>query len=156
VWRERLERLVHDGAVEFDDDRVARGGRHVVLSESAALLAEQVEARFREAWLDPPDLQAINLSAAPRETALIVDWLVKQQRLVRIRDGRLFHAEALQWLRQRLSEYGRASRTMDVAAFKQLAGVTRKNAIPLLEQFDAERLTRRVGNLREILISTGS
>jgi hypothetical protein len=29
--------------------------------------------------------------------------------------------------------------------------VTRKNAIPLLEQLDAERTTRRVGNVREIL-----
>jgi hypothetical protein len=30
--------------------------------------------------------------------------------------------------------------------------VTRKNAIPLLEQLDAERTTRRVGNVREILV----
>ena len=44
------------------------------------------------------------------------------------------------------------SRTIDVATFKELAGVTRKNAIPLLEQLDAERRTRRVGNLREILV----
>jgi len=40
---------------------------------------------------------------------------------------------------------------MDVGTFKDLAGVTRKNAIPLLEQLDAERVTRRSGNLREIL-----
>jgi hypothetical protein len=40
---------------------------------------------------------------------------------------------------------------MDVAAFKDLAGVTRKNAIPLLEQLDAERVTRRLGSVREIL-----
>jgi hypothetical protein len=50
-----------------------------------------------------------------------------------------------------LREHAAVSRRIDVAAFKQLAGVTRKNAIPLLEQFDAERLTRRVGNEREIL-----
>ena len=43
--------------------------------------------------------------------------------------------------------------TVDVATFKQLAGVTRKNAIPLLEQLDHERSTRRVGNVREILLS---
>ena len=37
--------------------------------------------------------------------------------------------------------------------FKELVGVTRKNAIPLLEQMDEERTTRRAGNVREILIN---
>lgn len=155
VWRELLEQLARQGAVQSDDDRVARCGRRVVLDGSSARLAEQVEAQFREAWLDPPDPKPLMAATDPREAALIVDWLIKEQRLVRIRDGRLFHAEALRWLRERLVEYARQSPTLDVAAFKQLAGVTRKNAIPLLEQLDAERLTRRVGNVREILAAAG-
>jgi len=81
----------------------------------------------------------------------LLDVLLEQGRLVRIRDGRVFHAEALEELRRRVREFGRSSRTMDVGTFKDLAGVTRKNAIPLLEQLDAERVTRRSGNLREIL-----
>ena len=40
---------------------------------------------------------------------------------------------------------------MDVARFKDLTGVTRKYAIPLLEYLDRERVTRRVGNERVIL-----
>ena len=36
-------------------------------------------------------------------------------------------------------------------SFKDLIGVTRKYAIPLLEYLDRERVTRRVGDLREIL-----
>jgi selenocysteine-specific elongation factor len=66
-------------------------------------------------------------------------------------DGRLFHAEALEEVRRKVRAWGSTSSTMDVATFKDLAGVTRKNAIPLLEQLDAERVTRRVGNVREIV-----
>jgi selenocysteine-specific elongation factor len=40
---------------------------------------------------------------------------------------------------------------MDVAGFKDLTGVSRKYAIPLLEYLDREHVTRRVGNVREIL-----
>jgi selenocysteine-specific elongation factor len=80
-----------------------------------------------------------------------LEVLVERGRLVRIVDGRLFHAQALDELRAKLATYARRSRTIDVAAFKELAGVTRKNAIPLLEQLDAERRTRRTGNVREIL-----
>ena len=38
-----------------------------------------------------------------------------------------------------------------MAAFKELSGVSRKYAIPLLEYFDRERLTRRAGDKRVIL-----
>ena len=55
-------------------------------------------------------------------------------------------------LRAKLTRWARTSPRIDVAEFKALAGVTRKNAIPLLEQMDSERVTRRVGNSREILV----
>jgi len=86
-------------------------------------------------------------AAAPR----IVEWLIAQGKLCRIQDGKLFHAAALDGLRGRLRDYAKTSRTIDVGAFKELTGVTRKHAIPLLEHLDAERTTRRVGNVREIL-----
>jgi selenocysteine-specific elongation factor len=44
-----------------------------------------------------------------------------------------------------------AQATLDVAAFKERFGVSRKFAIPLLEWLDRERVTRRVGDARVIL-----
>lgn len=41
--------------------------------------------------------------------------------------------------------------TLDVAAFKDRYGVTRKYAIPLLEHLDRERVTRRVGDSRIVI-----
>jgi len=38
-----------------------------------------------------------------------------------------------------------------VPVFKDLAGITRKYAIPLLEYLDRERVTRRQGDERVIL-----
>jgi selenocysteine-specific elongation factor len=43
------------------------------------------------------------------------------------------------------------SPNIDVGRFKELTGVSRKYAIPLLEYLDRERVTRRVGNERIIL-----
>jgi selenocysteine-specific elongation factor len=40
---------------------------------------------------------------------------------------------------------------LDVASFKDLTGVSRKYAIPLLEYLDRERVTKRVGDVRVIL-----
>jgi selenocysteine-specific elongation factor len=38
-----------------------------------------------------------------------------------------------------------------VAIFKEIAGVSRKYAIPLLEYLDRERVTRRAGDRRLVL-----
>ena len=40
---------------------------------------------------------------------------------------------------------------LDVAAFKDLTGLTRKFVIPLLEFLDRERVTRRAGSERLVL-----
>jgi selenocysteine-specific elongation factor len=64
-----------------------------------------------------------------------------------------FHRTALDKLTRRLRE--RASqdreRAIDVAQFKELTGISRKYAIPLLEYLDRQRVTRREGDRRIIL-----
>ena len=71
--------------------------------------------------------------------------------LVKISDDLVFHRDALLDLRKRMSSEKTKSPKIDVARFKDLTGVSRKYAIPLLEYLDREHVTRRVGNERLIL-----
>ena len=71
--------------------------------------------------------------------------------LVKISDELVFHRSALEQLRRLVIAQKANSPKMDVAKFKDLTGVSRKYAIPLLEYLDRERVTRRVGDAREIL-----
>ena len=151
AWRALLTELAEAGAVRREGDRVALAEHRVVMSAPDRAAAERIESRFRRAGLDPPDIEDVLRGEPGDAAARIVEWLVDEGRLTRIQDGRLFHADALADLRARLRERATVSRTIDVATFKELFGVTRRNAIPLLEQLDAERTTRRVGNVREIL-----
>jgi selenocysteine-specific elongation factor len=151
VFRTALDRLFARGAVRLEGERVALAGHRVVLSDDDQSIAERLDRVFRAAGLEPPDADATLRDAGGERARRVLEVLVERGRLVRIVDGRLFHAQALDELRAKLATYARRSRTIDVAAFKELAGVTRKNAIPLLEQLDAERRTRRTGNVREIL-----
>jgi selenocysteine-specific elongation factor len=55
-------------------------------------------------------------------------------------------------LKDRIRERRSVDPTLDVAAFRDIAGgLSRKYTIPLLEWLDRERVTRRVGDRREIL-----
>jgi selenocysteine-specific elongation factor len=77
--------------------------------------------------------------------------LLRDRVLVKLADDLVFHRDALDDLRKRLAAEKTRSPKMDVARFKDLTGVSRKYAIPLLEYLDRERVTRRVGDVREIL-----
>jgi selenocysteine-specific elongation factor len=72
--------------------------------------------------------------------------------LVTVKAGRPFDAGALDGMVRTLAEHARTSKTIAVGTFKDLFGVTRKNAIPLLEYLDEKRVTRRAGNVRQILV----
>ena len=151
AFRELLQKLAGEGAVRLVGDRVALSGHRVVLSPDDESRTERIEDAFRRAGLDPPLIDDVLRELGGPRGARLRDWLVEGGRLVKIRDGRLFHGEVLEDLRRKLREFARTSSTIEIGTFKELAGATRKNAIPLLEQFDEERLTRREGNVRRIL-----
>jgi len=77
--------------------------------------------------------------------------LLREGVLVKLGDELVFHRAALEQLRRLVTAEKSRTPNLDVGRFKDLIGVTRKHAIPLLEYLDRERVTRRVGDLREIL-----
>jgi len=151
AWRAWLDGRAAAGLLRTDGERVASASHEVVLSDRERESIERIELRFREAGLEPPDPADVVRDEGGERGERLLELLVERGRLVRIRDGRPFHVEALDGLYRRILEHRRTSSSIDVGTFKELFGVTRKNAIPLLEHLDAERRTRRVGNVREIL-----
>ena len=81
----------------------------------------------------------------------IVTLLLRAKVLVKISEDLVFHRDALLDLRKCMSLEKAKSPKIDVARFKDMTGVSRKYAIPLLEYLDRERVTRRVGDERVIL-----
>ena len=81
----------------------------------------------------------------------IVTLLLRERVLIKVSDELVFHRSALEELRRQMAAYKGKSTKIDVAQFKELTGVTRKYAIPLLEYLDRERVTKRVGDVRQIL-----
>ena len=82
----------------------------------------------------------------------ILQILLREKSLVRITAELIFHRDALVHLKEQLSTYKKTKgERISVPVFKELTGITRKYAIPLLEYLDRERVTRRAGDERVIL-----
>jgi len=153
AWRGLLDSLAAGARIELRGDQVCLAGHEVVLDDQRGEQLRAIEDAFVQGALTPPDPAVAAPGAAGAE---LIRLLVARGTLVKLHDGKVFHAEALETLRKKLWEFAKQSPQIDVGKFKDLAGLTRKHAIPLLEHFDADKTTRRVGNLREILPPRGS
>jgi selenocysteine-specific elongation factor len=145
--------LTRGKKLEIHGDLVRLPGHGVVMKDDEAESKKKIEDAFLSAGLRVPALPEVvaGLKVDKVRAQKIVTLLLRDKVLVKVSDDLVFHRSALERLRQSLAAYKTNSPKIDVAKFKELTGVTRKYAIPLLEYFDRERVTKRVGDAREIL-----
>jgi len=148
-----LDDLVRQKKIEVSGETVRTAGRGVVMKDEEAESKRTIENAFASAGLTVPALKEV-LAALPVDKVRaqkIVTLLLRDRVLVKLTDDLVFHRDALAELRRKLAAYKTQSAKIDVPRFKELTGITRKYAIPLLEYLDRERVTRRVGDERIIL-----
>ncbi|HWS95402.1 MAG TPA: SelB C-terminal domain-containing protein, partial [Candidatus Methylomirabilis sp.] len=153
VYRGVEELLVRDKALQVAGELVHAAGRGVVLRDEEAESKKQIEAAFAQAGLKVPLMKDV-LASLPIDKVRaqkIVTLLLRDRVLVKVGDDLVFHRDALEGLRKLVIAQKATTPKMNVVAFKDLLGVTRKYAIPLLEWLDSQRVTRRVGDERVIL-----
>jgi selenocysteine-specific elongation factor len=148
-----LEAVAPEGSLEVLGELVRTRGRGVVMKDEEADSKRAIESAFASAALKVPALKDVlaGLKVDRSRAQKIVTLLLRDKILVKVSDELVFHQDALQELRRRLLAEKAKSPRIDVARFKDLTGVSRKYAIPLLEYLDRERVTKRVGDERLIL-----
>jgi selenocysteine-specific elongation factor len=158
IFRAVITRLERDGAVVAEKDIVRAREHGQELSAADEELREKIAHAYEKAALEAPTLdQALveaRIPAAQRTHARkILQLLLDSGTLVRVQGEMFFHARAIEHLKELLRAFAaehEPDRLIDVPKFKNLAGVSRKYAIPLLEFFDRERVTVRAGDKRVI------
>jgi selenocysteine-specific elongation factor len=146
-----LHDLVKEQIVAVNGDALEIPGRSKTLGGAEGELARAIELIYVEAGLQTPATSQI-IKAIPQRPKVIegvIGFLVKQGTVVRLAEGVYLHKDVIEAARMKLSE--KKGETIDVAQFKDLFGISRKVAIPLLEYFDREGATKRVGDSRVVL-----
>jgi len=154
VFRAAVNELVARRKIAVAGDIVQRAGREIALSADEARAKEQMAQEFERAGLTAPAVNEVlgRLPVDARRAQKLLQILIREKTLVKVTEELVFHKTAMGKLRELLADYKRKhGERLAIAAFKELAGVSRKYAIPLLEYLDRERLTRRVGDERVIL-----
>jgi selenocysteine-specific elongation factor len=153
VFAALTETLIGERKMVAAGEILHMAGHKVTLRSDESAAQKTIEDAFRTAGLRVPAMREVlqELKIDRIRALKIVALLQRDKVLVKITDDLMFHHTALDQLKQMLQSEKAKSPRIDVARFKDLTGVSRKYAIPLLEWLDRERITRRVGDLRQIL-----
>jgi len=113
---------------------------------------DRVEEEFLRAGAAPPSPEEALAHAGIRgdEEHELFQVLVQGGTLVRVKESLFFHARALETIQEKLVALLRERKEIGPGDIKDLLAISRKYAIPLLEFFDARRVTVRVGERRAL------
>jgi selenocysteine-specific elongation factor len=153
VFYSVLAKLAEEAKLEVAGELVRLPGRGVAMKDEEAESKRVIEQAFAAAGLKVPSLKEVlaGLKVDRIRAQKIVTLLLRDKILIKISEELVFHRSALLDLRQKIAALKSTAPRIDVARFKDMTGVSRKYAIPLLEYLDRERITRRVGDERVIL-----
>jgi len=153
VFEGVLESMAERGDLRLAPDAVALSRHAVRFTPDEENARRGLVDAASAAGLSGVELDA--LAAASRLDRKLLDRvaraLLADGTLQRVGESILVHRDSLDALKQEVRRRWPPGSRLDVAAFKELTGLSRKWVIPLLEYLDRERVTRRAGADRLVL-----
>jgi selenocysteine-specific elongation factor len=147
-----IETLAREQRIRLQDERIYPVGSQSQGADPDLKQRSAIAALYEAAGLSAPSSSEVAAQLGLKESEMrrLMTLLLRERILVKIGTDALYiHKGALEGLRDRMRKL--RGQTLDVSSFKQLTGLSRKYAIPLLEYLDRERLTRKNGDKRLVL-----
>ena len=144
-----LETIAKTGGVFIKGSSVRVGTEQVKLPGDVSRRVDEVESIIKKAGYllqRQADIAAGHKGGV--ELAEALQFLRDAGRIEKVGEDLYIHADTLASCVARLREWFQSQPTISVPEFKDLLGVTRKQAIPLLEYLDSSRYTLRRQNVR--------
>jgi selenocysteine-specific elongation factor len=137
----------------IQEKEIMRLSEHkVALGADEKDIRHRIERAYLESGLQPPyfrDLVAsLGQNSAHKKEILM--HMLEEGTLVKVKEDLYFHRRVIDDLKNGLVSYLKANGEIDTPQFKEMTGVSRKYTIPLIEFFDATKVTIRIGDIRRL------
>jgi selenocysteine-specific elongation factor len=150
LFRKVMEKLQANKKAVQRGDIIRSFSHKVTLDENEETLKKDLSGAIAKGLNAPPLVKELvkDLAADPKQVRNMLKLLEKEGRIVRIKEDLYFDSDTLKKIRERLLEYLQENQGITPSQFSGVTGASRKYNIPLLEFFDRERFTMRVGDQR--------
>lgn len=141
--------LIQSGEIVLEKDKL-RLPEHRVSSSDEKGLVKKVEDAVLKGGLQPPSYRELSEAWSEREEGIqaIFEHLAHEGAFIKIKGGIYFHQASFETLKETLIHYLKQNGEITTPQFKEMTGISRKYAIPLIEYFDQIKLTLRLGDKR--------
>lgn len=147
-----LNQMIKDKEIVSQENTVRLTSHTVSLGVDQADIRERILDVYCKNGLTPPYFKelskTINVESSRAKDVLM--FLMDEGLIVKVKEDLYFHAKAVEDLQQRLVDYLVSHKEMSTPQFKEMTGVSRKYLIPLIEYFDAQNVTIRIGDIRKL------
>ncbi len=127
-------------------------GHTIALEADQKDIRHKIEQTYFDSGLQPPYFKDLVESMRQNSGHVrdVLGLMLEEGALVKVKDDLYFHKDVLADVKNRLVSYLKANPEIDTPRLKEMMGVSRKYLIPLIEYFDAAKVTIRVGDVRRL------
>ncbi len=147
-----LRQLAEADQVAQEMEWVRLTTHKVALNKDEDTIRQKIEKAFRDSGLQPPFFKEVasGLPGTAKQHQEVLQWMLAKGTLVKTKEEIYFHASAMAELQNRLVAWLKEHGEITTPQFKEMTSVSRKYTIPLLEYFDGQKVTIRVGEVRRL------
>jgi selenocysteine-specific elongation factor len=147
-----VNRLEKRGDIVSEEETVRLSGHHILLGTDQKALRKDILDAYKTSGLTPPYFKDLcqKLEVDRAMAADVLRLLIDEGLIVKIKEDLYFHHEPFDRFKEKLIDFLSSRPEISTPEIKELAGVSRKYLIPLIEYLDSKNVTIRVGDARRL------
>ncbi|MBN1627920.1 MAG: selenocysteine-specific translation elongation factor [Deltaproteobacteria bacterium] len=140
--------MTNEGTIVQDKELLRLKEHRVTFAADQEKTRQEIEDIYLKGGIQPPYFKELKDRLPARDSAAVLDVLVKDGVLVKVKEDLYFHRNTLDDLEKRLVSFLKENPDISMPQFKDITGASRKYTVPLMEYFDRIQITVRVGDNR--------
>jgi selenocysteine-specific elongation factor len=145
-----IDGLIRKKQVETEGSKLKLPGFKPAVGKDQGLFKDRIVEAIKKGGSQPPvrdEIPAL-FGITDKDARDLLKLLAEEGRVVRINDSLYLDNAVLDAIKVDLVKHLQDKKEIVVAEFRDIARTSRKFAVPLLEYFDSQKLTQRVGDKR--------
>ena len=145
-----MDGLLKKKQVEAEGSKLRLPGFKAAVGKDQGAVKDKIVEAIKKGGTQPPvreELPAL-FGITDKDARDLLKLLADEGRTIRINDSLHLDKDIVEKIRTDLKRYLEEKKEITMADFRDLAKTSRKFAVPLMEYFDSQKLTQRVGDKR--------
>jgi selenocysteine-specific elongation factor len=145
-----VDGLLKRKQIEAEASKLRLPGFKAAVGKDQGAIKDKIVEAIKKGGSQPPVREELPqlLGITDKDAKDLLKLLSDEGRISRVNDSIYLARDILEKMRQDLKKHLLEKKEITVAEFRDIAKTSRKFAVPLMEYFDSQKLTQRVGDKR--------